>query len=95
VVGVLVLAGCAAGPNDAVVPRPAGAGFWLGVWHGVIAPVAFVISLFSDRVGVYAVRNAGHWYDFGFLLGLGVLSSALGSARPGPARARRRRRRAV
>lgn len=46
------------------------AGFWRGLWHGLIAPIAFVISLFKDNVGVYEAHNNGKWYNFGFVLGL-------------------------
>lgn len=49
-------------------------GFWLGLWHGMIAPVTFIISLFSDSVEVFSVNNNGGWYNFGFLLGVGGLS---------------------
>jgi hypothetical protein len=42
------------------------AGFWLGLWHGIITPVTFVISLFSSAVGIYEVHNNGGWYDTGF-----------------------------
>jgi hypothetical protein len=73
---VLLLAACAAGPNPQVGTSGADgmvAGFWLGLWHGVIAPVTFVISLFNGDVGVYEVRNVGSWYDFGFVLGLGFI----------------------
>ncbi|HVR33468.1 MAG TPA: hypothetical protein VMS74_12285 [Acidimicrobiia bacterium] len=72
----VLLAACAAGVNPEVgVSPPDGtvAGFWLGVWHGTIAPVTFVISLFSDNVSLYEVRNNGNWYDFGFVLGAGIL----------------------
>jgi hypothetical protein len=67
----LALAACAATQShDAVA---AGApGFWLGLWHGFIFPVAWVISLFSDKVAVYAVPNNGGWYDFGYFLGIVV-----------------------
>lgn len=59
-------------PNSSGAPtsndgRPAG--FLLGLWHGFIALFAFVVSLFSDNVGVYEVYNSGGWYDFGFILG--------------------------
>ncbi len=67
------LAGWSAGPNPAAnTPDEKGrvAGFWLGVWHGMIAPVTLVISLFSDKVHVFEVHNNGNWYVFGFLLGL-------------------------
>jgi len=72
----LLLAACAAGPNPQVDVAADGgsvAGFWFGLWHGIIAPVTFVISLFSDNVGIYEVHNSGGWYDFGFVLGLGFL----------------------
>ena len=52
---------------------PGLAGFWQGLWHGVIAPVTFFISLFTDRVNIYEVVNSGNWYDFGFVLGAGIL----------------------
>lgn len=48
-------------------------GFFGGLWHGIIAPVSFVISLFSDNVAVWAVNNNGGWYTFGFLIGVGSL----------------------
>ncbi len=72
----LVLAACAAGTNPEVgVAAPDGdvAGFWLGLWHGIIAPITFVISLFTDEVTLYEVHNNGNWYDFGFVLGAGIL----------------------
>lgn len=48
-------------------------GFLGGLWHGIIAPVSFVISLFIDNVAVWAVNNNGGWYNFGFLIGVGSL----------------------
>ncbi|MGC2240262.1 MAG: hypothetical protein WA726_05450 [Acidimicrobiia bacterium] len=72
----LVLAACAAGANPEVGVAAEGgdvAGFWLGLWHGVIAPITFVISLFTDNVNLYEVHNNGNWYDFGFVLGAGIL----------------------
>lgn len=85
----LVLASCAAGPNPEVASG-AEAGFWLGLWHGVIVPVTFVISLFTDQVTVYEVDNTGNWYDVGFVLGLTV--SFGGSAGGSGSRRRRSRR---
>lgn len=79
----MMLAGCAAGANpDAGVAGPDGdvAGFWLGLWQGVIAPVTFVVSLFSDSVGIYEVHNSGGWYDFGYVLGLGAFVGGSSSA---------------
>ncbi len=48
-------------------------GFWYGLWHGLIAPVSFIISLFSDNVAIYAVYNNGGWYNFGYLFGLSII----------------------
>jgi hypothetical protein len=44
-----------------------------GLWHGIIAPFSFIVSLFMDEVAMYAVNNNGGWYDFGFVLGAGIL----------------------
>lgn len=75
VVAALLLAACAAGPNPAVDAGADPAGFWLGLWHGLIAPITFFISLFTDNVNIYEVNNNGNWYDFGFVLGAGLLLS--------------------
>ncbi|MCX6553450.1 MAG: hypothetical protein NTZ12_00320 [Candidatus Aminicenantes bacterium] len=75
---VLVLSSCAPGPNRLVrTPNADGrvAGFWLGVWHGLIAPVTFIVSIFSGKVGIYDVHNSGGWYNFGFVLGAGLFLS--------------------
>ncbi len=72
----LVMAACLAGVNAEVgtaIEGEAVAGFWLGLWHGVIAPFTFIISLFTDNVNFYEVHNNGNWYDFGFVLGAGIL----------------------
>jgi len=67
----IFLAACAATQaSDAVAPQAPG--FLLGLWHGFIFPVAWVVSLFSDKVAVYAVPNNGGWYDFGYFLGIVV-----------------------
>ena len=76
VLAVAVLAACAAGANPEVgTPAADGevAGFWLGIWHGIIAPVTWIISLFDSDVNFYEVHNNGNWYDFGFVLGGGIL----------------------
>ena len=67
----LALSACAATQDAAAVAAQA-PGFWLGLWHGFIFPVAWVVSLFADQVAVYAVPNNGGWYDFGYFLGIVV-----------------------
>ena len=51
-------------------------GFWGGLWHGIIAPISFVIGLFNDNVSVWAANNNGGWYTFGFILGIGGLTKS-------------------
>jgi hypothetical protein len=88
---VLFVAACTAGPNEmADVPDEEGkvAGFWQGLWHGIIAPITFVISLFSDTIEMFEVHNNGGWYNFGFLFGL---TAVWGGGGAGASRRRRRR----
>ncbi len=69
----LLLASCAPGPNAQVnTPDVHGivAGFWRGLWHGIIAPITFIVSLFNHSIQMYDVHNNGGWYNFGFLFGL-------------------------
>ena len=83
ILAVLLLASCAAGLNPTVdVPDTDGdiAGFWSGLWHGIISPVTFIISLFSDNVNVYEVFNSGNWYDFGFIFGVSLIFGGSGRA---------------
>ena len=67
-----LLSACAATQSSDAV-APAAPGFLLGLWHGFIFPVAWLVSLFSDKVAIYAVPNNGGWYDFGYFLGIVVL----------------------
>ncbi len=91
VVGAIALiglfAGCAAGANP-MQGSGTEAGFLLGLWHGFIAPIAFVVSLFNHQVGIYEVYNNGGWYNFGFVFGASVFFGGGGGA---GARATRRR----
>ena len=77
VVVLLVVSACAAGVNPqtgAVAPGATEpAGFWLGVWHGAILPVTWIVSLFTDTVTPYEVFNNGNWYDVGFVLGISIV----------------------
>jgi hypothetical protein len=73
---LIILAGCAPGYNEltgSADQEGEVAGFWLGAWQGIIAPVTFIISLFSDKVDMYEVHNNGGWYNFGFLLGVMII----------------------
>ncbi len=71
VAAALALAACAA-KQDAAAVAPTTPGFLLGLWHGFIFPIAWILSLFMDDVAIYAVPNNGGWYDFGYFLGIVV-----------------------
>ena len=69
--GALALSACAATQDSSAVASSA-PGFLLGLWHGFIFPVAWIVSLFTSKVAIYAVPNNGGWYDFGYFLGIVV-----------------------
>jgi len=74
IVGSLILIlfiGCAdvTPIEECIVNTPYG--FWGGLWHGIIAPFAWI------GIALYAVNNNGGWYDFGFILGIGALGGSV------------------
>lgn len=71
----LLLSGCADHVTfqEAVDIEPVG--FWYGFWHGLIFPFAWIGSLFLEDIAVYAIYNNGGWYDFGFMLGVGGITT--------------------
>ncbi len=75
---LLIAAGCAAG-NERFVDAPAG--FWAGLWHGLICFFAFIVSLFTDGVGIYEANNAGPLYNLGFVLGAAIAFGGCGRSR--------------
>ncbi len=79
-IAVLTLGGCA-GANPLTDTQGSGgiAGFWSGLWHGLICPVALVISWFNSDVSMYEVHNNGGWYNSGFVLGAGAWGILRGS----------------
>jgi hypothetical protein len=50
---LMILSSCAAGPNMLAGGDGDVAGFWLGVWHGLISPITFIVSLFNNQVRIY------------------------------------------
>jgi hypothetical protein len=60
-----------AGPGSRFqIPGATPAGFWAGLWHGLISPITFLVSLLSPNVRIYETNNRGRWYDFGFIIGV-------------------------
>lgn len=62
---------CVAGKNSVYkLTHVQPAGFFAGLWHGLIAPITFIISIFNPNVGIYETNNKGASYNFGFILGI-------------------------
>ncbi len=65
---VLLFTGCRPGDGSYGPDKPAG--IFSGIWHGWIAPVSLIISIFRDRIAIYEPINTGFWYDFGFYVAI-------------------------
>ena len=58
------------GPNSKYkLPYAQAAGFWAGLWHGLIVPITFLVCIFNPNVRIYETNNRGRLYDLGFLIG--------------------------
>lgn len=77
---LFILSSCAPG-NEKFDMEPAG--FLMGLWHGFISLVTFIISLFNDCVNIYEVNNNGWPYNLGFIIGIAIFygGSSKGSCR--------------
>ena len=56
---LLILSGCADSVSFSDAESISEVGFWHGLWHGMIAPIAWILSLFMDEVSIYAIYNNG------------------------------------
>jgi hypothetical protein len=66
---IISVAGCAPGSGASSAKDPAG--FFMGIWHGWIAPISLLWSLlFNHSIRIYEVYNTGWWYDFGFYIAI-------------------------
>ncbi|MBR9922017.1 MAG: hypothetical protein GYB31_14345 [Bacteroidetes bacterium] len=57
-------------------------GFFGGIIHGLLLPVAVIAKMFGLDTGIYAVNNTGFLYWLGYFLGFAVLGGgAVGGSR--------------
>ena len=68
VFSILILSACAPGGGSSTVDDPAG--FFMGIWHGWIAPISLIVGFFNSNIRVYEIYNTGWWYDFGFYIAI-------------------------
>lgn len=59
IITILFLTGCANTVSFSQAAEITEVGFWHGLWHGIIFPIAWIISLFDSNVAVYAIYNNG------------------------------------
>ena len=45
-------------------------GFFSGIWHGWISPIALVIGFFSLDIRIYEACSTGWWYEFGYYMAI-------------------------
>ena len=69
------------GPNSKYkLPGASPAGFWAGLWHGIISPRTFIMSLLHPNFRIYETNNRGRLYDFGFIIGISGAFGGSGSS---------------
>lgn len=64
---LLLLSACA---GDQRFKEGKKANFLHGIWHGWIAPVSLIFSIFSDKIRLYEPNNTGWTYDLGFYIAI-------------------------
>lgn len=63
-----LLTGCLPGHTKYLVEAPAG--FLSGIWHGWLAPLSLILSIFTENVRMYETHNVGFLYDLGFYMAI-------------------------
>jgi len=80
-IAIITIVGCVPGDGNHTADEPAG--FFWGVWHGLIAPISLIWGLFNSEIRLYEPQNTGWAYDLGFYLavigGFSSFSSSSGS----------------
>ena len=70
---IFTVIGCLPGDGAATEYKPAG--FFSGIWHGLLCWLSLIISVFNDNIRIYEIDNSGWWYDLGYLLGISAIGS--------------------
>lgn len=63
-----LLSGCI--PGDGANNAEHTAGFFMGIWHGWIAPISLILGIFNPEIRLYETYNSGWWYDFGYYVAI-------------------------
>lgn len=68
IVLIFLLTGCVPGDGSYTADKPAG--FFWGIWHGWVASISLIISIFVKNISIYELNNTGWWYDLGFYMAI-------------------------
>jgi len=68
ILATFILTSCMPGSGANNIDEPAG--FFMGIWHGWIAPISLIMGLFNPEIRIYEIQNTGWWYDFGFYMAI-------------------------
>lgn len=55
-------------PGDGTNSAVKEAGFFSGIWHGWIAPISLIGSIFNSNLSIYEVHNNGFLYNIGYYM---------------------------
>lgn len=66
--GLLCLLLCSCAPGLGGRNAENRAGFFAGLWHGIIAPITLIWQIFNREVRIYECFNSGILYDLGFFI---------------------------
>jgi hypothetical protein len=62
-------------PGDGSYSAENPAGFFWGLWHGLIVFITFFMGLFTgNKYTIYEAFNSGWGYNLGYLIGIGAIS---------------------
>jgi hypothetical protein len=71
---IVIMLTSACVPMDGTYTEDNPAGFWWGLWHGMIWFITFFMGVFTGgRYTIYEAFNTGWGYNLGFLIGIGVI----------------------
>jgi len=73
---VLLIAACSPGSGHWSPENKAG--FWAGMWHGMLLPYMLISGLFAPPLRITEPNNVGFGYTLGFVAGVGVEGVATG-----------------
>jgi hypothetical protein len=65
---IILFTSCMPGGGSSTTDDPSG--FFMGIWHGWIAPISLIVGFFNTEIRIYEIYNTGWWYDFGFYIAI-------------------------